>query len=242
MTILTIVLFVLAIIVMGCISDSSDCNQAIENEKAKKESREAVEVGYTQGEKTTTMLCTTVMVGIILYWTRNILLVPIIELYTAEVDMGMLFMAVVLSLISVNYICAVYYKLSTIPYLAISFVLNCVLASKAPIVSMSIVFIFAVCVYGVIKSKNTWITVLESALIKAMIATSVILTILNVIGIIPSIIILLIIMAFTTSISITIEVIVWKKVSYGAVIVDAEEVKETGLSTIITRGMVPLKQ
>ena len=62
-----------------------------------------------------------------------------------------------------------------------------------------------------IISLSIGIIVLESALIKAMVLASIVLAILNLIGVIPSIILLLVIIALTTSVSITIETVIWKR-------------------------------
>lgn len=239
---LSIAAFLVCLFIYSCIISDNTNAQVRENESAKKEERTAEKIQLNRGEKTICMLCVTLMVGIFIYWVKNITLVPIIEMYTETVDMGMLFLAIVLGLICVDYICAVTYQLPTAPFLAIAFVLNCALAVKAPIVSMAIVFILTVCVYGVINSNALWITVLESALLKAMMGTSIILTILNLIGIIPSIIIILLIMTLTTSISITIEVVIWKKTGSHTIVVDAHEVQKSNFPMIIAHGMVPYKR
>lgn len=228
MTILTIIIFILGILFLGvCVDDD------FEKIKANK------------GYHTVIMLDITLIVGIFLYWLRNVILVPIVQMYTSEVNMGTLLLAVVLSLISIDYVYAVAYKLPTVPFLAIAFVINCMLAPKVPIVSLAIVFIMGACLYGVLNGKKSQITVLESALVKAMFATSAILTVFNLIGIVLTIVALLIIVALATSVSISVEVYIWKKKS-GVIYADYTDAKETEMypttiPMIITKGIVSIK-
>ncbi len=184
------------------------------------------------------IICSSIVVGMVIYWTHKLWLIPIVEMF-APVDNKLLFLSVAFILIATDYAWALVYQENMIVCLGIAFVLNVILGAMAPLVATAITFIFIVSVYGAIQKSNVVITPLESSLLKTMVLIDTILTVLNLIGIVPGIILLLLIIAIATIPMVSIEFVFWKK-TRRILFVNVNRAKQTGsnLPTALTQKRV----
>lgn len=150
----------------------------------------------------------TIVLGILCYWSRKWWLIPIIELFT-PVDNRIVVFAMLVIFVSIDYIVALQFSLIRVPFLVSAFISNCILAALAPIASIVIVAVFAVCVYG--RGKKEILSLIEYALVKSMVAVSALLTILEVIEINLSFIGLFLIIVLTLMLAILIEKYIRKR-------------------------------
>ena len=193
-----VVMLCLCIFSICCIMHQED-NQHSEEINEDNQPREKINDKWY---KHLALISGSIAVGIFFYWIRNWLIIKLFSNNTyIDIDMGIFLAGIALIILSIDYSIALYNDLSTIPYLALVFVLTCVCVSKIPFATLAISFLIGAFVYSIIKKKSISLTPLEMILLKSMLIISVIFAIFQIIGVVISIIIIFIIICAITSVT-----------------------------------------